>query len=130
MRRRFGFALLALFFVLGAAPFALAQAPTQVMPAVPTISPAELHALIARHAFFALVDVREPAEFAAGHIPGAVSLPLSGLSATYHQIPKGLRLVVYCRTGHRSAKAVEFLRANGYELAVSLAGGYTAYTAP
>lgn len=117
-------------FAMGsAAPAALADGAPQSQQTVPTITPAELHGMIARKAYFYLLDVREPDEFAAGHIGGAVSMPLGTLPRTYTQIPKGMKLVVYCRSGVRSAKAVAFLRAHGYGLAVSVAGGYAAYSA-
>jgi rhodanese-related sulfurtransferase len=95
--------------------------------AVPTIEVRDLQTLIKENAFFFLLDVRQPEEFAQGHIQGAVSMPLGSLSSSYRQIPKGVKLVVYCRTGHRSAQAVSFLRAQGYDKAVSLSGGYTAW---
>ena len=52
-----------------------------------------------------LVDVREPHEFAAGHIPGSMSLPLSRFDPT--AIPEGGRIVFSCAAGVRSARAVE-----------------------
>ncbi|WP_291477520.1 ThiF family adenylyltransferase [Corynebacterium sp.] len=63
-----------------------------------------------------LLDVREPAEFATVHIPGAVNVPLSALA---NGVPESVRalagdpLVVYCATGVRSARAVELLAAAG-----------------
>ena len=107
--------------------------PPQLQPAaaqqsVPLIEPAELKALMASPVRFVLVDVRRPDEFAAGHIDGAMPMPLDSLPTTYAQLPRDVKLVVYCRSGHRSAQAVSFLLANGYSLAVSLHGGYLAWT--
>ena len=95
---------------------------------VPTIEVRDLQALIRNKEFFFLLDVRQPEEFAQGHIEGAVSMPLGSLPNSYKQIPKGVTLVVYCRTGHRSAQAVSFLLAQGYAKAISLSGGYTAWS--
>ena len=59
----------------------------------------------------ALVDVREPHEFAAGHVPGAVSLPLSRFRPG--DLPKGKPLVLICQAGGRSAKALHQAAAAG-----------------
>jgi len=53
----------------------------------------------------AIVDVREPQEYAAGHVPGAVNLPLSGFSP--QQLPQGKPIVILCQAGGRSAKALK-----------------------
>jgi phage shock protein E len=96
---------------------------------VPLIAPAALQTLMKSGVRLYILDVRTPAEFAEGHIEGAVLMPLDNLSSTYTQIPKTVKLVVYCRSGHRSAQAVTFLLAHGYDRAISLAGGYMAWTA-
>jgi rhodanese-related sulfurtransferase len=95
---------------------------------VPMIEVRDLQTLMKKKTYFLLVDVRQPEEFNQGHIEGAVLMPLSNLPNSYRQIPRGIKLVVYCRTGHRSAQAVSFLRAQGYDKAVSLSGGYTAWS--
>ncbi len=53
----------------------------------------------------AIVDVREPHEYAAGHIPGAINLPLSRFSLG--QLPSGKPIVLVCQAGGRSAKALQ-----------------------
>jgi rhodanese-related sulfurtransferase len=58
-----------------------------------------------------LVDVREPHEFAAGHIPGAVSHPLSSFDPS--SLPEGKRIVFSCAAGVRSVRALEFAQAAG-----------------
>ncbi len=122
-------AAFAAFFVAASNPGTSAQAaPVVVQQEVPLIQVDELQALMAGKRPFLLVDVREPGEFDQGHIQGAVLMPLSSLPADYRKITRGVTLVVYCRTGHRSAQAVGFLRAHGFGRAVSLAGGYTAWS--
>lgn len=106
---------------------ALAQGAPSVQAQVPTIAPSEFRQMIRNKAAYFLIDVRQPDEFAAGHIDGAVLMPLDQLPQTYKRIPKGITLVVYCRSGHRSAQAVSFLRENGYTKAISLNGGYLAW---
>ena len=125
-------ALAACFVCLFAAPVQSLQAnepqPSASQVTVPLIEVSDLQALIKQKVFFFLLDVRQPEEFNQGHIDGAVSMPLGTLPDSYTQIPKGVNLVVYCRSGHRSAQAVTFLLSHGYDKAVSLSGGYTAWS--
>lgn len=75
-----------------------------------------------------LLDVREPDEFARGHIPGAVNLPLSQLRSRYGELPKDRDIRVYCAVGQRAYFATRFLTQQGYR-ARNLSGGYTTYLA-
>lgn len=62
-----------------------------------------------------LLDVRTPEEFAAGHLAGAVNIPLQTLDRRLAELgPKDRPIVVYCRSGHRSAHAREILRRAGF----------------
>ena len=69
-----------------------------------------------------LVDVREPHEFAAGHIPGSVSMPLSRFDA--QSLPGEGRVVFSCAAGVRSKTAIEFCRAAGLEWSEHYPGGF------
>ena len=62
------------------------------------------------------VDVREPDEFAVGHIPGAKLLPLGSVLARAAEVlpEKDAPWLIYCRTGRRSADAVQKLESLGY----------------
>jgi rhodanese-related sulfurtransferase len=68
-----------------------------------------------------VVDVREDVEWAAGHIDGALHIPLSELPARVGELPDGQFLVV-CKVGGRSAQATAWLAQQGHE-AINLAGG-------
>lgn len=68
-----------------------------------------------------LVDVREADEFAAGHVPGAVNLPLSTLGERLDELPEG-PFDVICQAGGRSARAAQALEARGYD-ATNVDGG-------
>lgn len=84
------------------------------MPAdAATVSSSEAHQLVARGAV--LLDVRTPEEFAAGHLEGARNIPLGELSARMGELPRDRPVVVYCRSGARSARAVARLREAGYQ---------------
>ncbi|MDO8420334.1 MAG: rhodanese-like domain-containing protein [Rubrivivax sp.] len=75
-----------------------------------------------------LIDVGEPAEFAAGHAAGARSVPLGKLEGA-KEVPsnKTLPLVLLCASGARANRAAALLRKAGHEKAVSLAGGTAAW---
>jgi rhodanese-related sulfurtransferase len=65
-----------------------------------------------------LIDVREKVEFERDNIEGSLNIPLSSLvtgKANIDQLPKDSELVLYCRSGHRSALAMKFLKNKGYE---------------
>ena len=111
--------------LISMAPIA-AQAPAA--PQVPLIEPAQVHGLMDMGGKITIVDVRRPDETAQGTIPGAILMPLDNLSGTYSTLPKKGKLIVYCRSGHRSAQAVQFLLDHGYKNAVSMNGGYLAWT--
>jgi rhodanese-related sulfurtransferase len=75
-----------------------------------------------------LIDVSEPAEYAAGHVAGAKSVPLGGLEAS-NDLPKNkaLPVVVVCPTGARAARAAGILKKLGFENPRVLAGGLAAW---
>ncbi|MGK2900381.1 MAG: rhodanese-like domain-containing protein [Burkholderiaceae bacterium] len=77
-----------------------------------------------------LIDVSEPAEYAAGHAAGAKSVPLSQLeNSTALPKNKALPLVVVCATGARAGRAVGTLKKLGFENSRALAGGLAAWRA-
>jgi rhodanese-related sulfurtransferase len=76
-----------------------------------------------------IVDVREPGAFAAGHIPGAINVPLDGLAGRVGELRRLHRLpVLYCGCPHESSslRAARILHTNGLDARV-LAGGYSGY---
>lgn len=60
-----------------------------------------------------LVDVREPDEFAAGHVPGSINLPLSRFQPSALPSPTGQSVVLTCRSGHRAGQALTAVEASG-----------------
>ena len=73
-----------------------------------------------------LADVRTPQEYAAGHIPEAVNLPVDELRSRLGEIPKDREIAVYCQVGQRGYLATRILRQSGFS-AVNVAGGYKTY---
>lgn len=61
-----------------------------------------------------LVDVRTPEEFAAKHLDGAVNIPIDDLEARKAELPKDKDIVLYCRSGARSARGKSLLTGAGY----------------
>lgn len=62
-----------------------------------------------------LVDVRTPGEFAGGAIPGAKNIPVDQLSGRLSELDRAKPVVLYCRSGGRSASAAGLLKASGFE---------------
>lgn len=71
-----------------------------------------------------LLDVRTREEYASGHIPGSINIPLDELAAI--DIQKDKKLYVYCLSGGRSASACSFLKKQGYN--AENIGGISSYT--
>jgi rhodanese-related sulfurtransferase len=61
-----------------------------------------------------VLDVRSPEEYAAGHVPGAVNIPYDQVASRLAEVPKDKDVVLYCRSGRRSALAGEVLAGKGY----------------
>lgn len=73
-----------------------------------------------------VLDVREPHEYLAGHVPGALLIPLRELTGRLEELPRDHRLHVICASGNRSLHAARWLASAGYD-AVSVAGGTNAW---
>ena len=76
-----------------------------------------------------VVDVREPNEFAAGHVLGAKNVPLAKLDASGAELTKKKErpVIVYCDSGERSAKALTALKKHGFTRVANLSGGMGAW---
>ncbi len=94
------------------------------------LSPAGVVQLINREKAV-VIDICEPAEFAAGHLGGAKNSPLGELEAKLGSAVKNktLPLILVCQSGARSARAVAIAKKLGYEQAQSLGGGLAAWKA-
>ncbi|GAA4478863.1 rhodanese-like domain-containing protein [Enteractinococcus fodinae] len=73
-----------------------------------------------------ILDVRDPYEFDAGHIPGALNIPLDQLPLRIDELDPDTDYFVICRTGGRSARATQYMEMHGYS-AVNVAGGCGAW---
>ena len=94
---------------------------------VPTISATELRAKIDRKEKFVLVDVREPFEYEICNIPGSKLIPLGELPARLSELDSADDIVLHCKVGGRSAKALKVLQEAGFRKLNNLRGGITAW---
>lgn len=97
-----------------------------MQPDVPVINPGE--AQTRQRAGAVIVDVREIDEWQDGHIPGAVHIPLGSLGTRAREIDPGSEVIVVCRSGNRSSRAVAALMQAGYPKVKNLSGGMIAWT--
>lgn len=74
-----------------------------------------------------LLDVRQDFEYAEGHLPGAVHIPLPELAERAHELDPALHTVVYCRSGMRSLSGANLLNGLGFQNVMSMRGGITAW---
>jgi rhodanese-related sulfurtransferase len=104
------------------------SSPTGSVTALPAeVSVQEASAMQAAGAF--MLDVREPDEWAAGHIPGATLIPLGELANRTSEVPADRKVVVVCRSGNRSAQGRDILLGAGFASVTSMAGGMNDWTA-
>jgi rhodanese-related sulfurtransferase len=108
----------------GGASSATIRVPGSLAPQVSTSEAAEL-----RDAGAFVLDVREPNEWAAGHIPGATLIPLGQLAGRASEVPTDRTVLVVCRSGNRSAQGRDILRQSGFSSVTSMAGGMTDWAA-
>ena len=76
---------------------------------------------------YQLLDVRQPNEYAAEHIPGAILIPLPELAARLDELDPDVKTIVYCRSGKRSKSGCQLLEDRGFSEALNMAGGMLAW---
>jgi hydroxyacylglutathione hydrolase len=104
-----------------------ADAPWAMLTELAAIPETKVDGLRERPATSLLIDVREPEEFAAGHVPGAVNVPQSDLASRLEELPRDRTIYVVCQGGMRSARAAQFLRQVGFGELVNVSGGTNAW---
>ena len=103
---------LGLGLIMGMAAAAAVLLAAKTFLRKPRVSPEEARRLVANGA--TLVDVRTPGEFADGHLPGALNVPVLDIDRRSGEIPRHRPVIVYCASGMRSASAAEALRSAGW----------------
>jgi sulfur-carrier protein adenylyltransferase/sulfurtransferase len=94
---------------------------------IAALSPIELNNRLKKNEKIALIDVREPFEFEIARLPNARLLPLGKIATDFNEIPREGTAVVICKSGVRSARAIEFLRGHGFDNLLNLEGGMDAW---
>ncbi len=92
------------------------------------IEPTEVKAKQDRGDDFVLVDVREPHEFQIARIPGSILIPLGDVPKRLGELDKNAEIVMHCKMGGRSAKAVDILKQNGFAKVRNMKGGIQAWS--
>jgi adenylyltransferase/sulfurtransferase len=92
------------------------------------LAPADLARMLAANSGQFLIDVREVHEYTYSHLNQASNIPLSSLAQRLQEIPKDIDVVVYCKSGARSLKAVAMLRQSGFGRVRHLTGGLSAWS--
>jgi hydroxyacylglutathione hydrolase len=106
----------------------VADRPWAMLTSNPTVDEISLEELEARGPGAILLDVREPVEYAAGHVPGAVNLPQADLADRLDELPRDRPVLMICQGGYRSLRAAQFLKQIGFAQVASVAGGTAAWT--
>jgi hydroxyacylglutathione hydrolase len=99
------------------------------LAALPQWTPAELDAGRRAQRDLYILDVRQPAEWHAGHVPGAHHISGGDLHGRLDEVPGNRPVAVYCGSGYRSSVAASLLRRSGHRDVISVIGGFTAWEA-
>jgi len=104
-------------------------APALADDLAPSIQPAELQARVESGDAPIIVDVRTPAEFETGHIPGAVNIPYTDLEARLTELDSDKQVALYCMQGPRARLGEQALLGAGREGVLHIEGGLAAWRA-
>ena len=74
-----------------------------------------------------ILDVRNPEEYQICKIAGSTLIPLPSLPQRFNELDREKEMIVHCKSGMRSQKAIQFLRAQGFEKLTNLKGGILAW---
>jgi rhodanese-related sulfurtransferase len=120
--------LMVTLFLTG--PFTLFAQPKQIVKTINSVESAEMIKKNTNNAKFIILDVRTPSEYAVGHIANATNIDFnaSDFAQKIGKLDKSKMYLVYCRSGHRSAGAVEIMKTQSFQTIYNLDGGITKWT--
>jgi len=105
----------------------VADMPWAMLTSAPSVPEISVDAVESRPPGTMLLDVREPEEYAHGHIPGSINLPQSDLASQLNDLPRDHAVWIVCQAGLRSRRAAQYLKQMGFEQVVSVQGGTSAW---
>jgi hydroxyacylglutathione hydrolase len=103
-----------------------ANLPWAMLTSAPEVVQLTVDEFAQREAAF-VIDVREPAEYEAGHVRGAVSLPQADLASRLEELPRDKPIICICQAGRRSLRAAQFLVQAGFTDVANVEGGTSAW---
>src|SRR5215207_2802481 len=107
----------------------VAEMPWAMLTTSPAVDEVDIAAVESAPPNALLLDVREPEEFASGHVHGAVNIPQSDLATRLDEIPRDRRILTICQSGMRSLRSAQFLRQQGVQDVATVVGGTSAWRA-
>ncbi len=105
----------------------VADMPWSMLTTTPEVREIDTAALENHSTNLLVLDVREPQEYARGHVPGAVNLPQAELASRLDEVPRDRAVLTICQGGYRSLRAAQFLKQVGVEDVASIRGGTEAW---
>jgi hydroxyacylglutathione hydrolase len=106
-----------------------AEMPWAMLTSSAPVEEVDVARLASRPSEAVVLDVREPAEYAHGHVPGAVNLPQADLASRLEEVPRDRPIYVICQAGYRALRAARFLEQMGYTQVANVTGGTAAWIA-
>jgi glyoxylase-like metal-dependent hydrolase (beta-lactamase superfamily II)/rhodanese-related sulfurtransferase len=104
-----------------------AEMPWAMLTTTPEVAEVDVTTLASRGPDAALLDVREPEEYAHGHVPGATNLPQAELATRLDEVPRDRTVFVICHGGMRSRRVAQFLRQMAFVQVANVQGGTEAW---
>jgi rhodanese-related sulfurtransferase len=110
--------------------YAQSSQPKQIIITVNTVESAEMIKKNLKNKNFIILDVRTPEEYADGHLANArnIDFKATDFAEKVGKLDKSKSYLVYCRSGHRSASAVEIMKTQSFQTIYNLDGGITQWT--
>lgn len=99
-------------------------------PRMTNVTTTELQEQVAKGNKVRIIDVREPWEYAEGHVPGSLLRPLGQIRDWVSQFDKEAEIYLICRTANRSANAYRFMEASGFKNLRNVSGGMVSWRGP
>jgi hydroxyacylglutathione hydrolase len=107
----------------------LADIPEAMLTTSPHVADTDIDTLEQRPPQSVLLDVREPEEYAHGHVPGALNLPQADLATRLEELPRNRPVIVICQSGNRARRAAQYLIQQGFADVTNVHGGTEAWEA-